>query len=304
MTELILHHYDMSPYAEKVRLALGFKGLSWRSVQIPIVMPKPDLTELTGGYRRTPVLQIGADVYCDTKACVRALERLHPTPTLFPGADPATVWGLSRLAETSFMMAVTVFLGVGGLFDEAFIEDRKKMAPGVDFSGAGRIVPAKLLQLAANLDLLERQLADGRSFLLGEKTSLADLAGYHPHMFLRAHPRTAALLEPLDHVPRWMERVAAIGHGERTELDAAEAIAIAQDAEPLAPDPEGESCELPEGLSIGDPVVVVPEETGSGAVTGELMASEVHEIAIRRRSDRAGELVVHFPREDYLVVRT
>ena len=29
----------------------------------------------------------------------------------------------------------------------------------------------------------------------------------------------------------------------------------------------------------------------------------LHEIAVRRDSERAGELVVHFPREDYLVVR-
>ena len=29
--ELILHHYDMSPYAEKIRLCLGRKGLAWRA---------------------------------------------------------------------------------------------------------------------------------------------------------------------------------------------------------------------------------------------------------------------------------
>ncbi|MDH3509928.1 MAG: glutathione S-transferase N-terminal domain-containing protein, partial [Gammaproteobacteria bacterium] len=66
MTDIILHHFDLSPFAEKIRLALGFKNLSWRSVQIPLIMPKPDLTALTGGYRKTPVMQIGADIYCDT----------------------------------------------------------------------------------------------------------------------------------------------------------------------------------------------------------------------------------------------
>ena len=50
MSELILHHYDLSPYAEKIRLIMGYKGLAWKSVQIPMVMPKPDLTCLTGGY--------------------------------------------------------------------------------------------------------------------------------------------------------------------------------------------------------------------------------------------------------------
>jgi glutathione S-transferase len=301
MAKLILHHYDLSPYSEKVRLAFGLKGLAWHSVQIPIVMPKPDLTELTGGYRRTPVLQIGADVYCDTKACARVLEQLHPEPSFFPSGDEATVWGLSRWAETSFMMAVTVFLGAGGLFDESFIEDRKKMAPHVDFSKAGMIVPAKLLQLRANLDLLERQLADGRPFLLGDAPSLADLSAYHSHMFLRAHTATAGLLERLEHVPAWLQRVAGIGHGQRTELDAKDAIAEARDATP-API-QCETTATPEGLAPGEPVLVLPEETGSGVVAGELLATDVHEIAIRRQSERAGEIVVHFPREDYMVVR-
>jgi glutathione S-transferase len=301
MSEIILHHYDMSPYAEKVRLMFGLKGLAWRSVQIPIVMPKPDLTELTGGYRRTPVLQMGADIYCDTKACAQLLERLHPEPSLFPGGDAATIWGLSRWAETSFMMAVTVFLGAGGLFDEAFIEDRKKMAPGFDFSQAKAIVPAKLLQLRANLDRLEHQLADGRAFLLGDAPSLADLAAYHPHSFLGVHPLTKGLLEPFEKVPAWQQRVAAIGHGRRSELDAKDAIAIARDATPAAI--EGDAAPPPEGLAVGDAVLVVPEETGSGTVAGELIASGIHEIAIRRQSERAGDLVVHFPREDYLVVR-
>ena len=39
MSEPILHHYAISPFAEKVRLILGFKQLVWRSVLIPPVMP-------------------------------------------------------------------------------------------------------------------------------------------------------------------------------------------------------------------------------------------------------------------------
>ena len=65
MSEIILHHYPLSPFAEKTRVALGIKGLAWRSVIIPQIMPKPELMPLTGGYRKTPVMQIGADIYCD-----------------------------------------------------------------------------------------------------------------------------------------------------------------------------------------------------------------------------------------------
>jgi glutathione S-transferase len=81
MTDIILHHYEISPYSEKVRLGLGLKGLAWASVEIPVIMPKPDLTALTGGYRKTPVLQIGADIYCDSQLIMRELERRHPTPS-------------------------------------------------------------------------------------------------------------------------------------------------------------------------------------------------------------------------------
>ena len=84
MTDLILHHYWTSPFAEKVHLLMGFKQLSWRSVIIPRVMPKPDLTALTGGYRKTPVLQVGADIYCDTALIAQRLEQAKATPALFP----------------------------------------------------------------------------------------------------------------------------------------------------------------------------------------------------------------------------
>src|SRR5207249_5861288 len=106
MSELILHHYDLSPYAEKIRLIMGYKGLAWKSVQIPMVMPKPDLTCLTGGYRKPPVLQIGADIYCDTKTIARALECVRPQPTLYPQNCEASERALSSMADAMFLMAV------------------------------------------------------------------------------------------------------------------------------------------------------------------------------------------------------
>ena len=95
MTDIILHHYDISPYSEKVRIGLGLKGLAWASVELPVIMPKPNLTALTGGYRKTPVLQIGADIYCDSQLIMRELERRYPTPSFYPaghGAADALAW--------------------------------------------------------------------------------------------------------------------------------------------------------------------------------------------------------------------
>ncbi|MEQ1660768.1 MAG: glutathione S-transferase N-terminal domain-containing protein, partial [Hylemonella sp.] len=93
MAELLLHHYPTSPFSEKIRLILGYKQLAWRSVLVPRVMPKPDVVALTGGYRKTPFLQIGSHIYCDTALICDVLEHLQPEPTLYP-ADQK---GLARI---------------------------------------------------------------------------------------------------------------------------------------------------------------------------------------------------------------
>src|ERR1700689_1920242 len=87
---IILHHFEESPFSEKVRLVFGLKNIAWTSVRISRIMPRPDLMPMTGGYRRTPVLQIGADIYCDTQVILRELERRFPEPTLFPAEIKAS----------------------------------------------------------------------------------------------------------------------------------------------------------------------------------------------------------------------
>src|SRR5262245_49317040 len=153
MRELILHHYDISPYAEKIRAIMGFKRLAWRSVHIPIVMPKPDLTALTGGYRLTPVLQIGADVYCDTKVIARRLERERGEPTLHPSGTAALERALSVWGEGIFLPLVTIGLA-NGVFTPDFVADRRKMIPGgFDVAQARTLVPSRTDHIRANLDL-------------------------------------------------------------------------------------------------------------------------------------------------------
>lgn len=303
MTELILHHYDLSPYAEKARLALGLKALPWRSVQVPMVLPKPDHFELTGGYRRVPVLQIGADIYCDTHLITRVLDRLQPSPPLAPPGLETVSHAVSRWAETSFMMLINAFFGIGGVFPDEFIEDRRKtmIPPTMDLDAAPRILSTKLLQLRSNVLRLEGMLEDGRPYLLGENPCAADLSAYHPVMMFGLHEKTRALLDGAPLVQAWAGRVRAIGHGESTELSSQDAIAIAEEASPSIF--EGEPV-VPEGIAIGDPVIILHDDYGSGHVMGHLAESGIDEIAVRRQTERAGEVVVHFPREDYTVMAT
>jgi glutathione S-transferase len=301
MPELVFHHYDNSPFSEKIRLVLGHKGLAWRSVIQPNVMPKPHLIPLTGGYRKIPVLQIGADVYCDSQLVARVLERLHPSPTIFPGGSEGVSFMVNAWADRLlFMAAVPVlFSKIGPAVPEAFIEDRKKLMGGGDFRalmGAGALFAD---QLRAHAQLLDAGLADGRRFLLGDDFSWADAAAYHPIWFLLGMPPTRDAFAEFARIGAWAERVRAVGHGRRSEMTPEEALAVARAAEPAtapAADPRD-----PNGLAPGMRVRVVPDDYGFDPVEGELVASSVHEVALRRAAPEVGDVVVHFPRAGFRI---
>ncbi len=302
MSDIILHHYETSPYSEKVRIGLGLKGLAWASVEIPVIMPKPDLTALTGGYRKTPVLQIGADIYCDSQLIMRELERRHPSPSFYPagrGTADALAWWAEK---TMFSPAAgIVFAKRPESLPQGFLEDRAKFSGrNIDPAAMMAAVPYLLDQLCAHFDCLDQMLVDGRSFLQGSAVGIADLAAYHPLWFLRQKFGSAAA--PLDGFPRlltWMERIAAIGHGGRSQMTSQEALDSARTATPVmsaTPDTRDPSSRKP-----GQMVTVTPDDTGRDPVVGELVASSVHEIVIRRSDREVGEVCVHFPRAGFVV---
>src|SRR5262249_54482294 len=253
---LLLHHYDTSPFSEKIRKVLAHKRLAWGAVEQPSIMPKPELVPLTGGYRRIPVLQIGADVYCDTQCIVRVLERLHPDPTIYPDGSAATAHAWNLWADRLLFMPVVavVFADIGPLVPPAFIEDRSKMMPGRDFNEIPKQAPHAREQMRALVATLEAQLGDGRPWLLGRAFSLADAACYHPLWFLRVAPGAQALLGGFSRVAGWMARLEAMGQGERRDVPAADALAVARAAEPAGAG--GVDPREPNGLTAGTPVSI------------------------------------------------
>jgi glutathione S-transferase len=302
MREVILHHYWESPYAEKIRRILGFKRLAWRSVVIPVVMPKPDLTALTGGYRKTPVLQLGADIYCDTDLIARRLDQLRPEPPLFPDDTGALTYLIGPWQQELFWMAVCTIGTLAPAFPPGFVEDRSGMLDGgLSVERILRNAPAQREQLRAKLDLLDTLLRVRGPFVLGAQPSLADFALFHPVFGLTRFPQTTVILEPFASLRAWLARVEAFGYGTFSDMDSAAALDVARHASP-ATEPHADPNE-PNGLGPGDCVEIVHESFGRDSVVGELVASSVHEIAIARHDDRAGDIVVHFPREHYIVLR-
>ena len=304
MTELILHNYPTSPFAEKIRLVLGYKKLAWKSVIIPMISPKPDLVALTGGYRKTPVLQIGADVYCDTALICDVLEHLQPDPSLYPEPSKGMGRTLADWADNTLFWTAMAFnfqpKGLAQLFGggppeaaKVFGDDRRAMNLGV-----ARLRPADAA--AAYKSYLRRisDMLDDWPFLLGEVPSIADFAIYHPLWFTRK--RTSALAGVLDATPAvldWMDRMAAIGHGQPEKFNAPDAIAMAFAAMP-APLPD-DIFQDEHGIALGSRVLVSGESFGPEPTEGELMAATRMHYTLRRTDERAGTVHVHFPRIGY-----
>jgi glutathione S-transferase len=299
MSELILHHYDFSNYSEKVRVALGFKSLRWHSVTIPPVLPKPDLTALTGGYRRTPVLQIGADVYCDSRIILRELERRHPAPSLFPRQCEGLANAVAAWAEGPLFQAIMLYAWGSNhdLMPPQLAADRAQMK-GLPVPGVVAIerAAARNAPLArAQLPLVENMLADGRAWLCGEHFSLADLAVFHALWFLtNRSDRLAHEFDGLPAVRAWMERVRKLGHGQYVDMSPEQALAIARTAAPAAH--AGSGMRHAEDPAYGARVEVRATDYAKDTIAGTLDFLGTDEIVIRIRSDGAGEVAVHFPR--------
>jgi glutathione S-transferase len=303
MSDLILHHYPQSPFAEKVRLMLGFKGLAWKSVMIPAAMPKPDLTALTGGYRRTPVMQVGADIYCDTALIARLLEETKATPALFPEGREAASSALAQFADqVLFQHAVAInfqphglaarFAGAPEAMVKGFMADRQKLFQG---GSASRLeAPVALSQWPTLLGRLETQLKRDGEYLLGSQACIADFAYYHPLWFVASNAAVADVLEGYPAVSDWMSRIADFGHGSQTDLDSSAALQIAHEATPRTY--TASDFVSPEGLQVGQTVQVNAVDYGTDPVTGELVYEDAEEIVIARDDERAGQVQVHFPR--------
>lgn len=307
---IILHHFDQSPFSEKIRLIFGIKQLTWKSVRISRIMPRPNLMPLTGGYRRTPTMQIGADIYCDTQIIVRELEARFPTPTLFPGGCLGVPWALGMWTDRPFFQS-TVNLIFGTLADRVprdFIEDRERLRGAkFDVEAMKGAIPQMRDQFRAHAGWIEAQLEDGREWLLGG-LSLADVNAYMNVWYTRsnlsndADQASAGLDRIFASFPctlAWEKRVQAIGYGSRIEMTPEEALDIAALANPQTPvlaDPGD-----PNGRQPGDLVSVTPDDYGKISVSGKIVSLSAQHIAIARHDDRAGEIVVHFPRAGFSV---
>jgi glutathione S-transferase len=311
MPDLILHHYPSSPFSEKIRLVLGYKKLAWKSVIIPAIMPKPDVLALTGGYRKTPFMQVGADIYCDSALICDVLEHVQPEPALFPPHLKGVSRVFAQWADTTLFWAAMAYnlqpKGAAHVFAKAppeaakaFGEDRKAMSANMIRLRPGDATSAYRSYLRRIAHMVEEH-----DFLFGTEPCVADFAAYHALWYTRVQvPVMAEILNTTPAVGEWMDRIAAIGHGGMDKFSSGDAITVAKGAEPMPP---GENLLIDSafqddhGIPLGTPVTITAETFGPEPTEGVLIAATRTHYTLRREDPRVGVVHVHFPRIGYVL---
>jgi len=307
MSGIVLHQYAESPFSEKVRSILGYKGVSYQSVEIPMIMPRPDTIPLTGGYRKTPVMQIGADVYCDTAIICRVIDEIYPENTIYPEEHLGMINTVAHWTDT-FFFKVSVAIAfqpkaaaTNPLFQDesamsAFMADRAEFSKGS--SELGMPFETAEPHFISHLNQLDQQLSVGGPFLFGDEPSIADFSTYHNVWFIYTREALRDYFSPFEHLLAWYEKMVSFGHGNVEMIPGSAALAQASAAEPE----EIMDAAFLDDLQAGQSVSVMPIDYGFQPVVGELLAAGMDEIAVARNDNQVGRIVVHFPRTGFQIM--
>ena len=299
---MILHHYPMSPFSEKIRLMYGYCDLEWQSVMTPESPPRPLVEPLAGGHRRIPVAQLGADVFCDSRIISAEVALIAGKAELDPGGLDESDQALAAQFESEiFWAAITSIPArriLGKLFSNLsfgqalrFLVDRA----GIARHAHTKPVPPKLAGpvFEGHLRKLEQLLAGGQGYLGGDVPGYLDFAAYHTLWFKRVvgeQPMPPNLPATTD----WYERLPALGHGQVHEGSANGALAAARDNTPR-PIP----AELADGDGVGTLVVVQPDDYALDGTSGTRVGAGAERWIVAPDDCGLGEVHVHFPRQGY-----
>ena len=299
---IIFHHYEMSPFSEKVRLLFGYAEVPWQSVVVPEMPPRPGLDPLTGGYRRIPVAQIGADLFCDTRVICEEIAALtdkqkislydcSPAEQAYAANLDGKVFWAAVLSIPTLTVLKQLVRGLGIFGTVRFVVDRAGIGRSARLKAPSPKQAAQ--QFSEHLREMEEHLQS--DFLFGDAPTYPDFAAYHTLWF---HRDIGNLPMPsgLPSVAKWYRRMKKLGHGAREEITQSEAFAAARQHSPR-PIPS----EQTEDAMIGKTVSVQPSDYALDAVTGTLVGCSASRYIVERRTEEFGTIHVHFPRTGFEV---
>ncbi len=318
----ILHRSLISPYSEKLMVLMGYLGIPWRSVIAPKGIPRPVQQVLVGAYsRRIPIMQQGADLYCDSTLILRELARSTGQQTLCPTANASHRHSLmshiDECALTCMVDSLSPWELVSGYFrlippKDAFVflRDRSRLArrlKRVDPDHARQPRDEAAVEARNLLESLDRRLEfspylNDDSGTLGsshpssaspyEQPTELDFTAF-TMLWYHQQLNGLRLADGLPRLRDWLSRMIAFGHGTYESVAPAQALTIAKQASPAAiPDTWKQS------PLYGKHCCFRPQDRLGNVmdfVEGEVVGANQQRIVIRRVHPEIGETQIHFP---------
>lgn len=300
MSNIILHHYDWSPFSEKVRAMLGYTGSEWQSHITREMPPRPVIEQLAGGYRKTPTAQIGADVFCDSRIIAREIANVSGKPLLALENCSKEVQDFVKDVDMEIFFACIMAGGSKRLRQKVwqkmslmdigrFVWDRISM---------GRTAKVKMPGPRESKPIVRNHLAKMESritqpFLFGSEPCHGDFSAYHSLWFIRELGE-CSFINDYPNTIAWMDRIKSFGHGKRIEITSQDALAQARNAEPRPVADEHK-----QDAMIGRKVSIAPSDYGRDATVGTLVGSAPERWILARQAGDLGTVHVHFPKPGF-----
>ena len=300
MSTIILHHYDVSPYSEKLRALFGYTNMAWQSSITEEMPPRRKLKPLAGNYGRIPVAQIGADIFCDSNLICSELSRITAKPELALEGCSADVNDFVRRVEGDIFFACVMAGSTNKL--------HRRILKSVGIKGFARLLIDRLnmsrkakIKMVSMLDANKIALRfleelEGRlvnDFLFGSQPNIADFSAYHCIWFMRDlggrnvvknYPRTLI----------WLDTIKAMGEGERDEINPQQALDIAKHETPREITVEDAQSDY-----LGKAVSIAPNDYRLDATVGILVGESDQRWIIARENSDVDRVHVHFPKAGF-----
>ncbi len=226
MAQRLLHQYEVSPFAAKVRRALRYKGLDFE-VRNYRVVDAGKIRKTISPTGKTPVLEADDGLVVDSTAILRHLEERFPTPPILP-ADPALraqAHVIEDWADESLFFYDLAMRGwpnnIDWLKRDVLSHDSGfmrwllyRLLDGFvrktgQAQGIGRKTPDTVCrEVAAHFDAIVALLGD-REWLVGDHLTVADIAVASMCTVIERAEEAAALMRERPALLAWRERVDA-----------------------------------------------------------------------------------------------
>ncbi|MGP4845534.1 glutathione S-transferase family protein [Marinobacter sp. 1Y8] len=299
MSDIILHHYALSPFSEKIRVMLGYTGLPWQSVIVREMPPRPELEVLTGGYRKIPVMQIGADIFCDTRAISSEIARISGKPELAWENNPDEVQQFVTEVDLNiFLACIIAFSGPGMLVrlvkETSLMNTFRFLRDRIDMGRRSRVkaLPPKAAKEKVMLHIGRMEQMLEHDFLFGDTPCIADFSAYHSLWYV-CDLANKPVLAKAPRVQEWMHRMRAFSRVQPQEISAGDALNTALQTEPRTVSAPADA------NATGKNVRITPDDYGRVPVTGELIAEDDDGWIVARDDRAVGRVHVHLPKQGF-----